>query len=184
VRDEEKESLFRALNEVRDLMQREEVENSSPSSRASEVSGDNIDVLELAGHEIHEAFVEDQLDQDPHYILMDEISLEDDMDPVDTGALMSQQEVHNANENRDFAVGMGDRETMSLLESDVMNEVLDRLDSKSSEKTLENDIDLEMLIEQTARPYIIKWLDSNLESVVRDVVENEVGKILKKARRS
>jgi len=176
VRDEDKENLFRALNDVKNLMQQDD--GASPAARREPkfTAKDDEDVLELAGHEIHDF-------QEPEYSLQnlaDELILEEiTLDSGDEQAIDpdSKIEASQPEHNNDLSL-----DEVSSTSQNAIRHIFEQAENKKSSKA-EQSVDIAEIIHQTAKPYIIKWLDDHLESVVRGVVELEIAKIMKKAKK-
>lgn len=165
MRDEEKENLFKALSEVKDLMQREDAPLHQ-SQQAPKFSIKDEEVLELAGHEIGDTNAhEDNFDQ------VDEMKIED---------FFAESEDDRIDEII-LSAGDEDSQNISCTSKNKIKEMLEGLELGSGKG--DQPFVLEEIVEQTAKPYILKWLDQNLESVVREVVEVEVAKIMKRVKK-
>lgn len=171
MRDEDKENLFKALNEVRELMQSDDTALHNPA-KTPKFSVKDESILELAGHEIHDT-TEEILDPTDES-LIEEIFIGADNDRIDEINLSLEEE-----DPRDFQA-QEPNEVYRQSENKIreMIESLEHSNNKSEQPFI-----LEEIVQQTAKPYILKWLDQNLESVVREVVEIEVAKILKKVKK-
>ena len=178
MRDEEKENLFRALNDVRNLMQQDDVIDSPGRREPKFNAREEDDILELAGHEIHdfqeaeESFGSESAEE----MVIEEILLNSEDDQFSNSQFENETIIAELNPNLDI------EDEVNAASENSIKQIFKTIETGRQDKA-ERSVDIDEIIQQTARPYIIKWLDENLESLVRGVVELEIAKIMKKAKK-
>ena len=149
--EENRTNIHKALDDVRNLMQ-DNSKNEIVNQNQDIISTDNV--LELAGHEIHEFAPSQELELD------DEVEYELPAYTInDNSEQMTQEETAKA--------------PTEII--DPLNEVDASINTPHN-----NGLLVEDLVKELVKPYINSWLDQNLSSIVKEVVDKEVKKLMQR----
>ena len=165
--EEERANLFKALNDVKNLMQQDNIDDLDYDTPQKAAPLMNANVLELAGLEIHDFDEElSQTNQEEQFNITEiSIGTLDDLTSSET-----EEEL--------------DKPSISLeesLDADILMEEI--FSNKDSKMLPEFGVDFTQIVRDIAKPHILEWLNNNLERMVREAVESEIAMIMRKSKK-